>query len=278
MMDSPDGPRQIDVLLTGRVGPYPSKTIIECKDYNKIVDVTAVDNLCEKRDDVGANKAVLVARKGFSKTARQKAKRKNIALCTSQAMLKDRCHFDLEIPLLIEEQQCFQFDPLCKFIADERTRNGPEIESTYKINDIPVPKIIADYWNNYSINCEQKITHHIFHPNIPEPHYLRHSDGSKIFITDLSIKLYIRKKYYFGRANDFESARYIHYLEENKHHVIIDPREMAGYREKLDAYEKLEDISLPDEVITLSAKILITPNVDLELRDFYLGETKPGDR
>ena len=103
MLGGPDGPRQIDVLISGSVGPFEVRTIVECKDYNKNVNVTALDALYSKLIDVNAQKAVLVARKGFSNGARKKAKRLGISLCTIHSMEHEKWKFDLEIPILITE-------------------------------------------------------------------------------------------------------------------------------------------------------------------------------
>jgi Restriction endonuclease len=79
-VEGPDGSRQVDVLVHSRVGPLAIDTVIECKDYAGKVNVMAVDALHSKMQDLQANKAVLVARKGFSKTAAQKAARLGISL------------------------------------------------------------------------------------------------------------------------------------------------------------------------------------------------------
>ena len=78
-----DGPRQIDVLITSQVAGMPLKTVVECRDHNRILDVTAIDAFQSKLVDVSANKGVLVSRKGFSGTAKKKAKRVGITLCTA---------------------------------------------------------------------------------------------------------------------------------------------------------------------------------------------------
>jgi hypothetical protein len=70
-------------LIRTQVSSLSILTIVECKDVNKNLDVQYVDALHSKMQDVNANKAVLVARKGFSKTAIQKAKRVGITLCTA---------------------------------------------------------------------------------------------------------------------------------------------------------------------------------------------------
>lgn len=75
-----DGTRQIDVSIRSRLGPLELLTVVECKDYNKVVDVTKIDAFQSVIADVGASKGVMVSRKGFSRTARQKAERVGIDL------------------------------------------------------------------------------------------------------------------------------------------------------------------------------------------------------
>ncbi|MDO8971924.1 MAG: restriction endonuclease, partial [Saprospiraceae bacterium] len=116
-LDGPDGPRQIDVLISGSVGPFEVKTIIECKDYDNNVNVIAVDALYSKLLDVNAQKAVLVARKGFTSGAKKKAKRLGISLCTIHSMDQEKWKFEIEIPILITECACEKFSPSMVFTA-----------------------------------------------------------------------------------------------------------------------------------------------------------------
>ena len=47
-LPSPDGPRQIDVLLRSRVAHFEIVTVIECRDYAKRLDITDVDGFISK--------------------------------------------------------------------------------------------------------------------------------------------------------------------------------------------------------------------------------------
>ena len=80
-LEGKDGPRQVDVLLRSEVANINLLTVIECRDYNKRLSVVHVDGLHSKLQDVNASKGVLVSRKGFSSTAKQKAARVGITLC-----------------------------------------------------------------------------------------------------------------------------------------------------------------------------------------------------
>ncbi len=65
--------RQIDVLVRERIGQYEIRIIIDCKDYNKPIDVKGVEEFAGLLADVGAHKGVLVSPKGFSEAAKTRA-------------------------------------------------------------------------------------------------------------------------------------------------------------------------------------------------------------
>lgn len=72
--------RQIDVLVQERVGQYEIKIVIDCKDYNKPIDVKGVEEFNGLLVDVGAHKGVLVCPKGFTKAAKSVAEKLQIDL------------------------------------------------------------------------------------------------------------------------------------------------------------------------------------------------------
>lgn len=65
--------RQIDVLVTEKIGQYEISIIIDCKDYKNAVDVKGVEEFRGLLDDVGGQKGVLVCPKGFSEAAKKRA-------------------------------------------------------------------------------------------------------------------------------------------------------------------------------------------------------------
>ncbi len=72
--------RQIDVLVRQKIGQYEMMIAIDCKDYKVPVDVKGVEQFHGLLEDVGAHKGALVCPKGFSHTAKKRAKRYNIDL------------------------------------------------------------------------------------------------------------------------------------------------------------------------------------------------------
>ncbi len=65
--------RQIDVLVRDKIGNYDIMIVIDCKDYNRPVDVKGVEEFWGLIDDVGAHKGALVCPKGFSRAAKERA-------------------------------------------------------------------------------------------------------------------------------------------------------------------------------------------------------------
>jgi len=186
-LEGKDGTRQIDVLLKGKVGPIDILTIVECKDYNKYVNVTAIDALHSKMQDVNAHKAVLVARKGFTKTAMKKAKRLGISLCTAHSAASEKWKFNLEVPLVIIELSAEKFSPSFEFVAIEN-QTGIDF---LNICGTPLFKYIAEYWNNDEIKCNDGITEHILVPDIPKPAWTTVPDGRKIGVQNLQVKMFV---------------------------------------------------------------------------------------
>lgn len=253
LMEGPDGPRQIDVLITGSVGPFEVKTIVECKDYNKNVNVTALDALYSKLLDVNAQKAVMVARKGFTNGAKRKAKRLGISLCTIHSVEHEKWKFELEIPIIITEYACEKIQPSMIFKAITKR---VDFKDFLTVSDIPLSKVVAEYWNNNEIECHDGETEHVLVPNIEKPHWVYVPDGRKMEITDLKITMYITKNYYFGYANNLKSAKYINFVDANDKKVIFDPNDLSDYRESMAKYRKKEDMPKIEDPLNIKIKFL----------------------
>jgi len=83
IVDGPDGRREIDVLINGRVSGVGRSAFIECKDYNPQrgpLGIAVVDALESKRRDLGYDLCALCSNAGFTADAVRKAVRTGIAL------------------------------------------------------------------------------------------------------------------------------------------------------------------------------------------------------
>ncbi len=74
--------REIDVLVELCEGDHTFTTMIEVKDWRRLVDVRTIDAVESVRSGVRADVAVVVARNGFTPAARAKAEAMNIRLRT----------------------------------------------------------------------------------------------------------------------------------------------------------------------------------------------------
>lgn len=70
--------RQIDVLMKQRVGQYEILIAIECKDYNRPIDVKSVEGFFGMLEDIRAHKGVLVCPRGFTAAAKILAESRQI--------------------------------------------------------------------------------------------------------------------------------------------------------------------------------------------------------
>jgi hypothetical protein len=74
--------REVDVTIRARVGSSDVLVIFECRDRASSEDVTWPEQVRTKREDVGADKAVIVSTSGFSGAARRTARAYGIELRT----------------------------------------------------------------------------------------------------------------------------------------------------------------------------------------------------
>ncbi len=72
--------RQIDVLVTQKIGQYDMVLAIECKDYKRSADVNVVGSFHEVLADIGAHKGALVCPSGFTEAAKNLAREHQIEL------------------------------------------------------------------------------------------------------------------------------------------------------------------------------------------------------
>lgn len=257
-----DCDRQIDVLLRGKIGPFDNITIIECKDYNKLVNITTVDALDSVRRDVNADKAVLVSRKGFTKKAIQKAKRLGIRLCTAHSAANEKWKFDLEIPFGITEFSVEAIQP--NFFSRTPIYNVSELLFS-SVCDIPMNQIVAELWSQVELQYEEGCAEYSLAIEIENP-WIRKRNGDKLNVLLQDITVTVKKRYYFGLFNDLESSKLLKYIEDGTGSVIFDLTELANYREKTICRDERDSISYQNGVHEFTTKVLINPVTRLNFR------------
>lgn len=63
--------RQIDLLVEETVAGYKIKIVIECKDWNKPLDVADIEQFVQKLNDIRIFKGVIIAKSGYTKAAKE---------------------------------------------------------------------------------------------------------------------------------------------------------------------------------------------------------------
>jgi hypothetical protein len=257
-----DGDRQIDVLLRGKVGPFDNITIVECKDYNKLVNITTVDALDSVKRDINADKAVLVSRKGFTKKAMQKAKRLGIRLCTAHSAANEKWKFDLEIPFSITELSVETIQP--NFLSPAPVNNINDLIFT-NVCDIPLHQIVGEIWNKNEIEYVDGCNEYSLAIGIDNT-WIRRKNGEKFKVLLREITVTIKRNYYFGLFNNLESSKLLKYIEDDTGSVVFDLSELANYREKAPPHNERSNASFANGVHEFMAKVIINPVTKLSFK------------
>ena len=66
--------REVDASVQYQVGSVPILITIECRDRTRVADVTWIEQIATKGENIGASATVAVSSKGFSKAALEKAR------------------------------------------------------------------------------------------------------------------------------------------------------------------------------------------------------------
>lgn len=81
--------REVDISIRGCVGTHDILVVIECRDRKIKQGVEWIEQISEKTKDIGANKVIAVSSKGFTVSAINKAKIRNIDLYTFKEVNSD---------------------------------------------------------------------------------------------------------------------------------------------------------------------------------------------
>lgn len=65
--------RQVDILITQKISNIEIKIAVECKYYNKVIDLKIIESFISMLRDLNVTKGIIITNKGFSKAAEQRA-------------------------------------------------------------------------------------------------------------------------------------------------------------------------------------------------------------
>jgi Restriction endonuclease len=268
-----DGLRQIDVLIRAQVSSLSILTIVECKDENKNLDVQYVDALHSKMQDVNANKAVLVARKGFSKTAIQKAKRVGITLCTAMEAKSALWNVGFQVPVVVTHIAPKKLDPRFRVFLEAGTQ--VDYKSAVMINDIYVPEHFRESLIAREIQFNETRESQVWCPqNLGSSHFIRDVKGNRIDIEQLEIHYQLDIAYYFGYLHDLENTRALLNRTEDTVDVLFKAEEVLDY---FNNFARFDDKTALPKVDGIYIGCVAVPEVEISGIDMSIRLEETGD-
>lgn len=144
--------RQIDVLITGKIGPFTVKINVEAKNHKRKVGIAKVDEVLGKLEDTGLDIGVIVSSAGFDAGAKAAAVSSKIQLVEPLTPeLPNLEKFFIPIRAVIAEIENFQ-------IGFKRKASGPfSISHTYNIlaeingEKLNLKQVLYHCWNTRKI-------------------------------------------------------------------------------------------------------------------------------
>jgi Restriction endonuclease len=245
LLDGPDGPRQIDVLVVHEHANVRYLTIIECKDYRGKINVTQIDSFASKLLDVKASKGILVCRNGFSKTACQKAKRLGIELClidTAEKLLKGLV---VEVPVVLSVISRLELKTNV-FLGNKTNKeipiNGDQLTI---INDRPLRELVIEELRSGQLPIPTKSCNISWLPeSIKPPFYIRDANMNPLEIEWFKTDVFIQIDFYVGKADEFPD--FITHLQEGDESArVFVPNEFRlGISTGLAHFKDKKDVPL----------------------------------
>lgn len=245
LLDGPDGPRQIDVLVVHEHAKVKYTTIIECKDYRGKINVTHVDSFSSKLLDVKASKGILVCRNGFSKTAFQKAKRLGIELCLIDNAEKLLKGLIVEVPVVLSVISSLEIESHV-FFGNKSDKDIPiRGDMLTVINDKPLRELLIEEMRSGELPIPTKSCQLSWIPSsIKPPFYIRDRNMNLLEIEWFKAEVSVTIDFYVGKVNDFPD--FVAHLQEgdNNVHVFVPPEFRLGISKALTHFKDKTDVPL----------------------------------
>ncbi|WP_316797335.1 restriction endonuclease [Pedobacter agri] len=92
--------RQIDVTIRQNIANVELLIIVQVKDWGRKADVKVIDEFISVIRDVRASKGILVCIAGFTRKAKEYAKRQSIELYSAHTAINHKWSFGLKIPAI----------------------------------------------------------------------------------------------------------------------------------------------------------------------------------
>jgi len=236
-LDSPDGPRQFDVIVRSNVAGFDLLTVIECRDFNKKLSVTHLDGFCSKISDVNANKAILVSSCGFTKGAKRKAKRKGISLCTLHDLERGVANIGMEVPIVVMSIDIIDLG--FSFVAQLEKGDSIDIKQPLLLNETPINDAIKQALLQGVIPLEKLNETFIWEPIRSEgmTAYLVVDKVRRVPLEELQIKVTLHGGYYFGYVTDLPGTIGLVDISQDERRLFVNVEDLnINYKAHFERY------------------------------------------
>ncbi|HEL4831692.1 restriction endonuclease [Stenotrophomonas sp. C4297] len=245
LLAGPDGDRQIDVLVKHTHAGIQYVTAIECRDYAAKLTVSHVDAFASVVTDIKASRGVLVSRKGFSKTAIQKANRLGIGLCVvdnADAVLKGLV---VQVPLIVKVVH-----PTLEartLVASRDTARKISNSAWTTINDVPLRQLVIKELRDGRIEHPDASMVMKWSPqDLAPPFFIRDAFGVPVEVVQFDVTLHLNVWYLFGHTDNLPDAITQTEVGGAVCNVFMPDRFKAGINESFSRYEDRAEIPIRD--------------------------------
>lgn len=274
-LDSPDGPRQFDVVMTTTVADGETEliTVIEVRDKARKLNLEAVDAFRSKMLDVGASKGIIVSKAGFQSGAVRKAKRQKIDLYKIQR-LEDLKDFKIQTPTVVHFVK-FGFirtdfaigtrpsaddpvDPSRIFIDDKHffevlrseiaqnkfqptilgsLSEGGEIDREKIKVGAPVIDVDSELegLNTWSPSSDLKVEY-------------RKRFSRPVPLRNLEVKYQLYYEYHFGYLTDLPNTVALSNILRSTSRVFFQSNDLLDFQSSFNKFESLDDIPVREAI------------------------------
>jgi hypothetical protein len=270
-LPSPHGPRQIDVLIESEVVGMKIRTIVECRDYARKIDIAKVDAMVSLMRDVGAHKAVFVSRKGFSKGAASKASLYGIELCTLNDPKEELKRIGIQIPIVASR--------VVVTGVSYYTDNKPGPAGTFLLKDMQVingidlcRKACGLLTSDSIVSPLADCTVPIDIPELEGNAIINDECGRAVDFGRVSeVNAHLRTEFYFGYIDEIANKNALNNLSSGNLWVFVEGDKFAQFWKHL---RKFNDYwSLPRGLT--GRRIVVTNAVAPECRTFSFPTVDP---
>ena len=140
----PDGERDMDVEVRGKLGNVPHFVLVECKDHARPIGIGYVDAFESKLRDLKPDRAIMFSNSGFTRDALKKASRVGIEMASAMKARNDTIKIQVHREL-VARRLVLTFGTAFLFPFDSHPH---EIEEKWKVEELLFDGLPLIHWIN----------------------------------------------------------------------------------------------------------------------------------